>query len=445
MSEDFLLRFLDKGLINVGGDDDKLKRIRQAVDDLSVALQETPTKAAAYALVAFDSSVPVTDPTISEVADVLRGRWETFVNTFEDVPVSVFRAMLLSALATVCQRNDAVAVAFSSCARNLLPLIPNGDESEIWLDIYNQIEALVQNHAETEWELPSAIILDKFEPEIPIQVDIEVKKKKVRDTTLVKDLRLAAGPQYIDPQRGNPVALPEGNQHWANDTGGRWVAEFADRAGSAIARAINRSVASIVVESPDLSQTIKEVAKVMSDHVAVTLSAVGSATAGLERRTQLLWWKEALFSPSARISYVKMEPLDAAVLMAFDLHQQVPMLNPSSVTAFLKQTVTSLPSLVQESRISFWDFVDHTRHADILENFRVQVRTHLSSPSGRTLILALICYPETSLQVDSNFRDYAGVEPEIKLAISEWSLWIFRELQATKALAEAASHKRSET
>ena len=42
MREDVLLRFLDKGLINVGGDDDKLGHLRQTAVDLSGVLTETP-------------------------------------------------------------------------------------------------------------------------------------------------------------------------------------------------------------------------------------------------------------------------------------------------------------------------------------------------------------------------------------------------------------------
>ena len=44
MSDDILLRFLNKGLINVRGDDDKLARLRQTAVDLSGTLQDTPAQ-----------------------------------------------------------------------------------------------------------------------------------------------------------------------------------------------------------------------------------------------------------------------------------------------------------------------------------------------------------------------------------------------------------------
>ena len=95
MSDDVLLRFVTQNLINVGGDDTKLDKLREAAADLAEILKEEPTKTLAFALTAFDPEVPEKDPTISEAAAVLRGRWETYANTFAPTPVAVFRAMSL--------------------------------------------------------------------------------------------------------------------------------------------------------------------------------------------------------------------------------------------------------------------------------------------------------------------------------------------------------------
>lgn len=109
--DDVLLKFLTKGLINVGGDDEKLGHLRQTAVDLAEVLEKTPAKAMPFALVAFDPDVPPTDPTIVEVEEALRKHWQTYVNTFSDTPIMVFRAMLLYALIGACSRNEIVAVA----------------------------------------------------------------------------------------------------------------------------------------------------------------------------------------------------------------------------------------------------------------------------------------------------------------------------------------------
>ena len=48
MSDDVLLKFLGKGLIDVGGDDAKLGHLRQTARDLSETLKKTPAKASPY-------------------------------------------------------------------------------------------------------------------------------------------------------------------------------------------------------------------------------------------------------------------------------------------------------------------------------------------------------------------------------------------------------------
>ena len=71
-----------------------------------------------------------------------------------------------------------------------------------------------------------------------------------------------------------------------------------------------------------------------------TLKAVSGATAGLQRRTNLIWWKkEHSIRRALEFSYRSMTPSAAAALMAFDLHQQVPTFSPASVTAFLQEAV----------------------------------------------------------------------------------------------------------
>ncbi|MDE0095742.1 MAG: GTPase-associated system all-helical protein GASH, partial [Gammaproteobacteria bacterium] len=144
MTDDVLLKFLSRRLINVGGDDDKLDHLRQTAADLAEILQVTPTKACPYALVAFDPHVPTADPTVVEVENALRKRWQTYVNTFSDTPVTVFRAILLDALISACDRNDTVAAAFVASARNVLPLMEVGDEQTLWADIVVNIEERVE-------------------------------------------------------------------------------------------------------------------------------------------------------------------------------------------------------------------------------------------------------------------------------------------------------------
>ena len=441
MNDDVLLKFLNKQLINVGGDDDKLEHLRQTAADLAGILEESPTKACPFALVAFDPQVPTTDPTVVEVEDALRKRWQTYVNTFSDTPVTVFRAMLLDALISACGRNDTVAAAFVASARNVLPFMEVGDEQELWADIVADIEEKVEKRSEREWATPASISVPdiKFKP--PTTDEIRIASKKVDTTSLASKFMAAAGPHATVPDRGQVET--QGNPQWPHDDPQTWNYEFGRRTAQTVGDAITRAVEGLSVEGVDLPAFTTEAARAISDHLTKTLQAVSIATAGLQRRTNLLWWKEALFSPSARISYRELSPADAAVLMAFDMHQQIPTFSPASVAAFLRETVVSLPTLDPEETSSIRELLEKTHVTDVLSQLRTEAAKLVSAPAGRCSVLAMIGHSDSIPQLDDpGFRDRIGVKPDTALTLPDWSVWIFRELQAARAVAEASTPKR---
>ena len=444
MSDDVLLRFLGKGLIDVGGDDDKLGHLSQTAGDLSGILKKTPAKASPFALVAFDPGAPATDPTIAEVESALRKRWQTYVNTFADTPVTMFRAMLLEALIRAAGDNDTVAVAFVASARNVLPFMEVGGEQEIWAEIVGEIEGKVEARAEKEWAAPTSITVPEIEFESPSVVEINVSSKKVNNNSLSRKLQAAAGPAFNNPNDSNQGNVKTGgNPYWLQNNPQQWVYEFGTRTAEAVGEEINRTIGSLSVEGFDLPGTTENMLTLVSGHLTTTLQAVSGATAGLQRRTNLLWWKEALFSPSARMSYRDMSTFDAAVLMAYDVHRQIPTLSPASVAAFLRETVIALPTVDHEEKVSIGELVEKTCGADVLVNLRTEAGTLVAAPMGRGSILALIGHSGATPQINGRrFRDLVGVEADTALTLPEWSVWIFRELQAARAVAEASTPKR---
>ena len=181
----------------------------------------------------------------------------------------------------------------------------------------------------------------------------------------------------------------------------------------------------------------------ISEHLAATMQAVSSATAGLQRRTNLLWWKEALFSPSTRTSYRNMSSPVAATLMAFDMHRLVPTLSPASVAAFLRETVTALPTVDTEQKTPIRALVKEACDADALADLRTEAGNLVAAPEGRGPLLALIGHRDVLPQIDDRrFRDLVGAKSDTALTLPDWSVWMFRELQVARAAAEASVPKR---
>ena len=444
MSDDVLLRFVTKNLIDVGGDDTKLTSLRQTAGDLSRILKETPAKTLAFSLVAFDPEVPEADPTVIEAANALRGRWETYVNTFASTPVAVCRAMLLEALIQAARDNEAVAIGFAVSARNVLSFMEVGGEQEIWAEVVAEVERGVEERAEAEWATPASIDLPELTFDPISLAESRVLGQKVNKNELAKKIFAAAGPSYNSSEDGSNYST-EGNQYFPSDNE-QWVYEFGTRTATAIAESIDGTIERLSVEGMDLSEVTGVLATAISAHLATTMKAVSDATMGLQRRAGLLWWKEALFSPSSRKSYRDMTFPEAAALMAFDMQRLIPAFSPASVAAFLREAVITLPNANGDQKLSIRRLVEDTGQTCELAELRKEATRLVTAPTGRGPLLGLIGYPEVLSRIDDRgFRALVGVRPDAELNIPDWSVYLLREFQAARAVMGISAPKRRTT
>ncbi|WP_312144655.1 GTPase-associated system all-helical protein GASH [Brevundimonas sp.] len=441
MRESTLQRFLNNGLVNVQGDDDKLARLSKAADDLAGGLKANPSKALSYALVAFDPNAPEDDPVVQEALEALQKQWNTYRNTFSTTPVQVIRAMLLDALITAAEQDDRVGVCFVATARNALPLFRGGSERDLWVDAVNSVESRVDARAESEWATPDSITVAPLAYVPPELGAPQISRGKAPKAALLAEMRQAAGPHVHDPERGDIAT--DGNPHWPQNSPSHWAWDFSRIAAGSIASAIDETVAKIEVSQPDLAEPFNAMAEAVSDHVNATLAAVSGATAGLQRRTQLLWWREALYSPSARESY-RIPPVSvAAAQMALDLFSAVPLFSPASVVAFLSETVRRLDGTETSERRPISDLVAEAQQHEGLAPLRTAASEMTAEPVGRGPLLALIGHGAVAdVSEKAQFQRLTGVPADAELDSVSWAEWLFRELQACKAASDGSPPKR---
>lgn len=440
MEDAILQRFLNKGLIDVGGDDAKLEKLTQAAGDLATALKKKPSKALAFALIAFDPDASETDPVVKEALAALQKRWTTYRNTFSATPIAVIRAMLLDALVAAAVDDDRVGVCFVASARNALPLLPVDNERDIWIGIVEEVERRVDIRAEAEWATPESIAVSPMKYVAPKLSATEVRIGDVPKGDLQTGMIAAAGPTYVNQQGAN--ASTDGNPHWPQQQQ-HWVSEFGRRAGTTIASAINTALNQIEVNQPDLAQPFANLAEAVSGYVDDTLKAVSAATAGLQRRTNLLWWRESLFSPSAGKSYRTLPPTVAAALMALDLFETVPLFSPASVSAFLGETVLRLCGTANGEKRTVRELVTEAQDEPALAPLRTIAAEFATVPEGRGPLLALIGHSaHIGARDAASFQRLTGVPADCELDPVAWSGWLFRELQASKAAKDVSPAKR---
>lgn len=434
MEQEFLLRFLEIGVIDLKGDDTKLDKLRSTVKDLSATLRKVPSKTASFTMVAADPNIPATDATVVEAMTSLRQQWETVANAFSAPPVGILRAILLDAIVQAARSDDAIAVAFVNTARNALPHAETSDEAEIWREAVSEIETKVDARAEAEWATPEMVTVDALQYAPPAPVDRDYETPTVDQSALRESIFSAAGPWGSN----NP------NQYQSNQPQ-YWAPEFANKMSVAISEVLNAMAEGLTPTPVDLSGPLSTLAKAVTAHVDKALSSFSGATAGLQRRTNLLWWKEALYSPSAHASYLDLPPFEASALMALDLHEQIPTYSPASVSAFLREAIRCLPAEKDDQGGRERDFASLVRDARttvFMQPFRSLAAQYATAPVGRGPLLSLIGHPGDSGAIDATtLRALVGMDASTNMTPSEWGTYLFRELQSARATNESPTKR----
>ncbi|HDZ46546.1 hypothetical protein LCGC14_0317240 [marine sediment metagenome] len=437
MEQEFLMRFLEIGVIDLKGDDTKLDKLRSTAKNLSATLIKTPSKTVSFTMAAADPNIAPTDPVVEEAMTSLRKNWETVANAFSGRPVGVLRATLLDATMQAARLDDAIAVAFVNTARNALAHAETADETEIWREAVSEIETKVDARAEAEWATPEMITIDplQYSPPVPVSKTAD-EVPTVDRADLHGKIHSAAGAWGpINPNKYNPGQNPQ-----------QWSKEFSDRMSVAIAEAVDE-MAEVLAPAPvDLSGPMSALAKGVSAHLDKALASFSGATAGLQRRTNLLWWKEAMYSPSAHESYLDLPPFEASALMALDLHQQVPIYSPASVSAFLREAIRCLPVETDTQNNDEHEVASLVLDAcasAYMQPFRTLAVKYAAAPVGRGSMLSLIGHSQDSSAAEATtFRALSGVDASTKMTPSDWGAYLFRELQAARATSESST-KRS--
>lgn len=427
-SDSVILEFLEAGLVDVKSDDTKLEKLIATATDLASALRKTPAQAVRWTLIAADPEASADDRVIIEAWNALKKNWPTVSNTYQSRPVALLRAVLLDALAQTATKDENVAAMFANTGRNVLPHMPLGAEAPVWETAVGRIEDLVDARAEAEWRTPEQIDIGSMTYDAPGEITIRSPERITGRKLLIKAIYAATGPHQgeADP-----------NPYWMSSNVQLWGREFADRAGAAVADAIDAVSAANRIEPVDLSAPVNSLAAAVSSYMGDAVAAFGSATAGLQRRTNLLWWKEALYSASSRRSYRAMEPFAAASLMALDLFDQVPLFSPASVSTFLNEAILLLPVPSGAKAMMPAEIVELIAKDPLTTSLRERARRLEPDAEGRVPVLALIGRTTPQALEADGFRQATGLDAAVSMTPDAWGAHLFRELQAARAMQPA--------
>ena len=424
MSDRLLDRFLEKGLLDLKGNDEWYGHILSTAKSLSTYLRANPEQLIPFTYAALLPKDAERDPAIARTHELLKAQWKTYASVSIESPHVLLRAIILDALQTNAESEDATKSALAMLLASALPHLSVGREGQIWKRAVDDLLDAVEQKAEVAWSVPARISIPEF-PTIPMPtIRMSVQGIKIKQDALQEGMYAAAGPHDEDGESTDD----DPNPHWPN-SGHQWSYEFAPRAASAIGKAISE-----VSGARTASVSTKPIANALTKGIVGYLEAVvghiASTTHGVEMRSRLLWWKEALMSPSSRVSYRDIDCKGAPGLMAFDYQAMLPSLAPASVSAFLVETVRTLQPDDQAASLVEWlQALAELTHAEAL---RETIRDKRFAHGYRPLV-SLVTLQEPGASAIEEFTVFA---PDHSLSPAQFSLLIFLELQALKAAAE---------
>jgi GTPase-associated system helical domain len=434
VATDILQLFLNRRLFDIGPDDTRLGRLRKAAAGLAASLSKRRARTVWYALAAFDPDVPPDDEVLGEAATAVQKHWNTYASCFADAsPRPLFRAVLLEALYQAQMDDTGIATAVALVARNVLPHFNVASERDVWLQVVAAATERANEQARAEWD----VHVESSDPETLV---VEAEAGTVAEQPIESDrgtlLRAFVGAAGPTDQQGQPGTNP--NPHWPYNSAANWSYQFAPRATEAVADAIDRAFALLHEQHAELAQSLTEIVR---HHVSLgvsTVAAIARSTRGLQLRTELLWWKEAMYSPSTGKSYRAQSPILGAAQMALDLHRQVPVFCPESVEYFLREAAGTVFAAAAVARNPLRESINALVSGEDLGAFRAALRGFRQT-SGRGPLVSLLADAFEDGAIGPKQCSAAiGIDGATEFTPADLSVWIFRELQALRATAASA-------
>lgn len=150
----------------------------------------------------------------------------------------------------------------------------------------------------------------------------------------------------------------------------------------------------------------------------------------MQMRTQLLWWKEASYSPSQKVTYKNLQDGLLQVLLAFDYANFIPEMYPVSVDYFLIETLKSLSDNA-EKKTKISDFLKMVEKSN--SELKNVIPDFISSDGRISFTNYIQGLVHGKYQV-KQFKGLVGVTDATELTLSEITLWIFHDLHSFKLL-----------
>lgn len=338
MDRTILQALLDAQVFTLPDNDDRLVQLETSVIQLAKKLQENVTSISLYTLVALDPKITGTEPIITEVENIIKENWATLRSNRPESPVSIIRSVILSALNKIGTEDTDCAQIIYLTATNYYPYVVLGNEKKIVEEILLGIGQIAEQNAIEEWALKETeptLKLPTLKLSSPKVGNLSLNKSKIEESFTVSTISQNS---YggADPSQTNAA-----------------FTKLKTSVPAAISDSINATFKdfSANFDFKDFDSSLNKFFTDFKKSLDKELNSSFTAMQAVERRSRLLWWKEALYSQHLKKSYRETDKELRPIVMAYDLFVQLPNITPVSVDYLLRDTLFQLNDKSDEARM----------------------------------------------------------------------------------------------
>ncbi len=242
---DVLQNFLAQGLLDIGDDDTRLTKLRDAATDLQKRFTAEPRIGVYHTLMLYSDNVEPEDECFRENAEILAQQWPTYKNRHPDVPVTIFRGISLQALSAASQASPQLQIAAAFALRSVAKIPYPNKQGPPLTEFYDRSQSELEAKASAKWR---AIGVSAPAP----AKAVAVAAAQVDKSALENAIMAASGPTNLQNQ-----GIPNANSVWPN-SGQSWSQQFAPKMTEALGTALD-SVAK--TSAAEATKSIKAIAE----------------------------------------------------------------------------------------------------------------------------------------------------------------------------------------
>jgi len=427
MTDSILQSFLDNRFIK--NDEPELTiNLGKSVAEVQKLLARKKPKIISYTLVALDPTISSDDPVVQEVEALIIKKWPTFRNSVaktKDTPITYVQAVILEALNNLSKDENLAAIIWHTGC-NIISYYKLAGQKKVLTQFLLEIGNKVEEVARTNWSILENAKVDTI---APIEITLpKVSQGNVRGAEIESHLKAAAVHSGWAAQAGggeNPYAQGQNNFNWPNF--------FAERAAKGLSEEINTALSTQNKSLTSISDSIQEaLGSYLADikpYLEQVSSSILRSSQSLNKRSDLIWWKQALYSPRLKSGYRTLDPLALAVCMAVDLADNVSPIHPTSVDFFLKETLRDVLGDETDTEVVVTELLEQLQQ---LSDSEKQLLDDLSNENEnrKSLGACMANMMKDKMDADAFFK-HSGLEKKAKISLGELTVWLFHDLQAS--------------